>query len=108
MAKKLLKDITPILNGMRINETGLGSNYYTPNTNPISRFNDSRVEVEIFPDAWNSTNAQVSCDLLDYSTGVRKFSTEQEAILFATNAYNDVISKLNTLKENVIIRLLAL
>ena len=97
-----------IFKDMRIDETGLGSNYYTPNTNPISRFNDSRVKVEIFPDAWNSTNAQVSCDLLDYSTGVRKFSTEQEAILFATNAYNEVINKLNSLKESVIIRLLTL
>ena len=94
---------------MNINEIGLGSNYHTLDNDPISRFNDPRISVEIFPDAWNNTSANVSCDALNYNSGVRKFHTEQEAKLFASNIYSELISRLNNeLKERVIIRLLSL
>lgn len=91
---------------MRINEIGLGSNYHTKDNSPISRFNDDRISVEIFPSAFGDSNAQVKCDLLNYNSGLRKFSTEQEATLFATNVYDEIIGKLNTLEERIIKRLL--
>ena len=94
---------------MNINEIGLGSNYHTMDNDPIDRFIDPRIQVEIFPDAHNHTSANVSCDLLDYNSGLRKFSTEQEARHFAGQVYDQLISKMdNQLKERVIIRLLSL
>lgn len=76
---------------------------------PIDRFIDPRIQVEIFPDAHNHTSANVSCDLLDYNSGLRKFSTEQEARHFAGQVYDQLISRMdNQLKERVIIRLLSL
>ena len=94
---------------MNINEIGLGSNYHTLDNDPISRFNDPRISVEIFPDANNNTSANISCDELSYNSGLRKFHTEQEATLFADNVYSELISRLNNeLKERVLIRLLSL
>ncbi len=94
---------------MNINEIGLGSNYHTMDNDPIDQFIDPRVQVEIFPDAHNHTSANVSCDLLDYNSGLRKFSTEQEARHFASGVYDQLIKKLdNTLVERIISRLLAL
>ena len=94
---------------MNINEIGLGSNYHTMDNDPIDRFIDPRIQVEIFPDSHNHTSANVSCDLLDYNSGLRKFSTEQEARHFAGQVYDQLISRMdNQLKERVIIRLLSL
>ena len=94
---------------MNINEIGLGSNYHTMDNDPIDRFIDPRIQVEIFPDAHNHTSANVSCNLLDYNSGLRKFSTEQEARHFAGQVYDQLISRMdNQLKERVIIRLLSL
>ena len=94
---------------MNINEIGLGSNYHTMDNDPIDRFIDPRIQVEIFPDAHNHTSANVSCDLLDYNSGLRKFSTEQDARHFAGQVYDQLISRMdNQLKERVIIRLLSL
>ena len=92
---------------MKIHEIGLGSNYHTLDNDPIDKFIDPRVSVEIFPDLHNHTSANISCDLLDYNSGLRKFSTEQEAKLFALQVYDQLIARLdNQLKERVITRLL--
>ena len=93
---------------MSINEVGIGSNYHTIDNDPISKFNDNRISVEIFPSAFGDSNAQVKCDLLKYNSGLRRFSTEQEARLFAGNVYDELKAKLNTLDERVIRRLLRL
>ena len=90
---------------MSINEE-IGHNYHTKDNRPISRFNDPRITVEIFPGAFGDYNSQVSCEQLEYSSGLRKFATEQEAILFATNAYQEVLGRLNSLTERIIERLL--
>lgn len=94
---------------MKINEVGIGSNYHTLDNDPIDRFIDPRVQVEIFPDVDNSTSTNISCELLDYNSGLRKFSTEQEARLYAGQVYDQLIAKLdNSLTERVIQRILSL
>ena len=94
---------------MNINEIGLGSNFHTLDNDPIDRFIDPRVDVEIFPDLHDHTSANITCDLLGYNSGLRKFSTEQEARLFASNIYDELISRLdNRLEERIILRLLSL
>ena len=91
----------------RIAEVGVGSNYHTKDNRPISRFNDDRINVEIFPDADNHTSAIVGCPSLGFDSGLRKFGTEQEAIMFATGLYDKLISKMNNaLAESVIQRIL--
>lgn len=91
---------------MDINEE-IGHNYHTKDNRPISRFNDPRITVEIFPTSFGDYNSQVSCDQIGYDSELRRFATEQEAILFATNAYQEALGRLNSLTERIIIRLLS-
>ena len=91
---------------MSINENGIGSNYKTLNNDPISHFNDDRISVEIYPTDFGEVAATVSCDQLDYSSGMNQFSSEQEANLFAINLSNKLISILDAkLNEAVLDRL---
>ena len=92
---------------MMILENGIGSNYRTLNNNPVSHFHDDRIKVEMYPSAWGKVSVSVSCDLLDFDSGVKQFDTEAAANLYATN----IVSKLTTtldsrLVENVIKRIL--
>ena len=98
-----------ILKNMNINEVGIGSNYHTLDNDPIDRFIDPRIDVEIFPDSSNNTSTNISCDLLGYNSGLRTFSTEQEARHYAGQVYDKLVMMMdNTLKERVILRLLSL
>ena len=78
-----------------IKENGVGSNYKTIDPKPIDFFHDARVEVEMFPTAWGQFGVEVSCPDLNYDSGLRTFSDEGQATLFARQAYSDLISKLN-------------
>ena len=79
----------------KINEDGIGSNFKTIDTDPISFFHDERVDVEIFPDAWGQTSVQITCPDMKYDSGLRTFEDESQAELFARNQYSDLIGKLN-------------
>ena len=90
-----------------IKENGLGSNYRTLNNNPISHFNDSRVEVEMYPTAWGKFGASVICRDMDFNSGLREFDTEEAAKLFALNTHDMLVRKLDAkILENVITRIL--
>jgi len=96
-----------IVTTMRINENGPSSNYRTIDNDPISHFHDSRVEVEIYPSSFGKFGVNVTCELLDYKSGLQEFYTEQEANLFAMNLSNKLISILDSrLAEAVISRLI--
>tara|TARA_B100000519_G_scaffold187220_1_gene183808 strand:+ start:1950 stop:2306 length:357 start_codon:yes stop_codon:yes gene_type:complete len=88
----------------KINEDGIGSNFKTIDTDPISFFHDERVEVEIFPDAWGQTSVQITCPDLKYDSGLRTFKDESQAELFARNQYSDLIGKLDSKVMESIIR----
>ena len=91
----------------KINEDGIGSNFKSIDTDPISFFHDERVEVEIFPDAWGQTSVQITCPDLSYDSGLRTFKDEGQAELFARNQYSDLIGKLDSaILEAVVKRLL--
>lgn len=91
----------------KINEDGIGSNYYTIDPSPIDFFHDDRVDVEIFPSAWGQYSAQVSVPQLSYTSNLRQFVTEEEAVTFARNEYTQLVTKLdNTLAESILIRVL--
>ena len=92
-----------------IKENGVGSNYRTIDPKPIDFFHDARVEVEMFPTAWGKYGVEVSCPDLNYDSGLRTFSDEGQATLFARQAYSDLISKLNAenkMLERVLSRML--
>ena len=92
---------------MSIDEA-IGRGYKTTNNKPISHFHDPRIQVEIFPNAWNKTSASVTCNDLDYNSGLRNFNTEQEANLFAMNIYDKLIGRLDSsLVERIISRILS-
>lgn len=99
-------DLSDILKGMRLSENGIGSNYKTIDNDPISHFNDPRVRVEIYPGQNEKTHANVSCKQLNYNSGLRTFDTEQAARNFAINLNDQLIAKLNSLMENVLVRIL--
>tara|TARA_B100000579_G_C22614869_1_gene749035 strand:+ start:190 stop:546 length:357 start_codon:yes stop_codon:yes gene_type:complete len=91
----------------KINEDGIGSNFKTIDTDPISFFHDARVEVEIFPDAWGNTSVQITCPEIGYNSGLRTFEDESQAELFARNQYSDLIGKLDSkIVESIMQRLL--
>ena len=92
-----------------INENGIGSNFHTIDPQPISFFHDDRVEVEMYPTAWGKHGVEVACPDLKYDSGLRTFSDESQATLWARNIYSDLISKLNAedeILERVMIRVL--
>jgi len=89
-----------------LRENGIGSNYKTVNNNPISHFNDSRIKVEIYPGAWGSVHANVECKELGFSSGLKSFKTDQDARTYAINMHDKLVSKLNALQENVLLRIL--
>ena len=92
---------------MDIKENGIGSNYQTFNNDPVSPFHDPRVRVEMYPSAWGKVAASVTCDELDFDSGVREFNTEAEAKLFAINTTEQLITKLDSqLVESVLERIL--
>ena len=92
---------------MSIDEA-IGRSYKTTNNNPISHFHDPRIQVEIFPNAWNKTSVSVACNDLNYNSGLRNFNTEQEANLFAMNIYDKLIGRLDSsLVERIISRILS-
>ncbi len=78
-----------------ITENGIGSNYRTIDPKPIDFFHDARVEVDMYPTAWGKYGVEVTCPELKYDSGLRAFSDEGQATLFARNTYSDLISKLN-------------
>ena len=91
----------------KINEDGIGSNYYTIDPSPIDFFHDDRVDVEIFPSAFGQYSAQVSVPQLNYTSSLRQFTTEEEAVTFARNEYTQLVTKLdNTLAESILVRVL--
>ena len=79
----------------QMNENGIGSNYYTIDTNPISFFSDDRVGIDMYPTAWGKYGVEITCPDLKYDSGLRQFSSEEEATLFARNQYSALINKLN-------------
>jgi len=92
-----------------LNEDGPGSNFHTIDPHPISFFHDDRVDVEMFPSGWGEFGVQVTCDDLEYNSGLRRFSDEEQGELWARNQYSNLISKLdsaNNVVEEVIKRLL--
>ncbi len=92
---------------MNIRENGIGSNYRTIDNNPISPFHDARVSVEMYPSAWGKVSVSITCDDLEFNSGVRQFDTEEAANLFAVNTVNRLTSELDAkLVEGVIERLL--
>ena len=90
----------------RLSEDGIGSNYKTIDTNPISFFHDTRVEVEMFPTGLNGTGVQVTCPDLNYNSGLRTFADEGQAELYARHQYSNLVSRLDSIIESVILRLL--
>jgi hypothetical protein len=93
----------------KINEDGPGSNYRTIDPKPISFFHDDRVEVDIYPTGWGDHGVQVTCPTLSYDSGLRRFTDEEQATLWARNQYSDLVSKLGSdegILEAVLYRLL--
>lgn len=90
----------------KVNENGIGSNYKTIDPNPITHFNDPRISVEIYPDAWGDVHANVSCKELRYDSGLKTFKTDQEARTFALNLHDQLVTKLDSLVENVMLRII--
>ena len=96
---------------MSINENGIGSNYKTLDNNPISPFHDNRIDVEFFPGAWGKHYTSISCDELNYESGLRAFNTEQESNLFARQIFHKLLSALESqdkVTESVMLRILAI
>ena len=89
-----------------INEDGIGSNYKTIDPKPISFFHDERVDVEMFPNGLGSTAVQITCPDLNYDSGLRSFSDEAQAELFARNQYSNLIGRLDSIIESVMLKLL--
>ena len=77
-------------------ENGIGSNYKTLNNDPISPFHDVRVSVELYPTAWGKFGVSVKCEPLGFNSGLRVFSTEQEAILFARNISQSLVTQMDS------------
>ena len=98
--------VLDILKDMKLTENGIGSNYKTIDNDPISHFNDPRIRVEIYPGQDQKVHANVSCEQLGYDSGLKTFDTEQAARNFAINLNDQLVSKLNALVENVLIRVL--
>ena len=95
---------------MSMNENGIGSNYRTLDNNPISPFHDKRISVELFPGEDGKYFAAISCDDLDYESGLRAFGTEQAAKLFARQTSEKLTQALDSqekLTECVLIRILS-
>ena len=90
----------------KLSENGIGSNYKTIDNDPISHFNDPRITVEIYPGQEGKTHSNVSCKQLGYDSGLKTFETEQAATNFAINLHDQLVSKLNSLIENVLVRVL--
>ena len=91
---------------MKLAENGIGSNYKTIDNDPISHFNDPRIRVEIYPGQHEKTYVNISCDQLKYDSGLKTFDTEQAARNFAINLHDQLVAKLNSLMENVLVRIL--
>ena len=90
-----------------LKENGVGSNYHTINDNPISPFNDARVDVEIYPSAWGKVSVNVDCDALGFKSGLRTFDTDQAARRYAINLHQKLVTVLDAkLQEAVLKRLL--
>lgn len=89
-----------------IKENGIGSNYRTLENDPISHLNDPRIKVEIYPGAWGSVHASVSCPELNYDSGLQVFQTDQEANLYAINLHNKLKAKLDSMMESIMVRIL--
>ena len=90
-----------------LKENGIGSNYRTIDNNPISPFNDPRIEVEIYPSAWEKVNVSVTCDQLNYDSGLLTFDTEQAAKRYAINITQKLTTALDSkLQESIIKSLL--
>lgn len=90
-----------------LKENGIGSNYRTIDNDPISPFNDPRIEVEIYPSAWEKVNVSVTCDQLNYNSGLLTFDTEQAAKRYAINVTQKLTTALDSkLQESIIKSLL--
>jgi len=89
-----------------IGEDGIGSNYKTIDTMPISFFHDDRVDVEMFPNGLGDTAVQITCPDLNYNSGLRSFGDEAQAELFARNQYSSLVGRLDSIVEAVILKLL--
>ena len=93
----------------KLNEDGIGSNYYTIDPTPVDFFHDNRVKVEIFPSTWGEYSVIVTAPDLKYSSGQREYQTEEEATNFARNEYTQLITKLNnsqSIEERLLVRVL--
>jgi len=87
----------------------LGRNYHTLDPDPIDFFHDERVDVEIFPSSWGDFSVSVSVPDLNYNSGLRQYSTEEEANTFARNEYTQLVTKLNNatqIEERILIKVL--
>jgi hypothetical protein len=89
-----------------LKENGIGSNYKTANTNPISHFNDPRVSVEIYPGPDGKTYVNITCSELSFESGLKTFWTEQEARMYAINLHDQLVTKANSLMESILSRIL--
>jgi restriction endonuclease len=93
----------------KLNEDGIGSNYYTIDPGPIDFFHDERVEVEIFPSTWGKYSVIVTAPDINYSSGQREYHTEDEATTFARNEYTQLITKLDNsqkIEESLLMKVL--
>ena len=80
----------------RIIKEEIGRNYKTIDPTPIDFFHDPRVQVEIFPDGMGKHAVQITSDELSYSSDLRTFNDELEAVNWARNQYSTLIAKLNS------------
>lgn len=86
----------------KINEDGIGSNYKTIDTMPISFFHDSRVEVDMYPTEFGKYGVEVTCPEIEYDSGLRVFTNEEQATLWARNHYTDIVSKLDATNNDIV------
>ena len=77
----------------------IGRNYHTIDTNPIDFFHDPRVDVEMFSSGFGEFSVIISCPDLNYNGKQRVFHTQEEATNWARNAYQELVSKLDSKLE---------
>ena len=87
-----------------LKEDGIGSNYRTINNNPISPFNDERVDVEIYPSAWGKVSVNVNCPALGFESGLKTFDTEQAARRYAINLHQKLVTALDAKLQEAVLR----
>ena len=82
-----------------LNEDGIGSNYHTIDPKPIDFFHDPRVDVEMFSSGFGEFSVIISCPDLNYNGKQQVFGSQEEATNWARNAYQELVSKLDSKLE---------